>query len=455
MTEKTINSKILIIDDEDLFREDLASLLNDEGFECVTASDGEKGIKKAQDFAPDIILCDISMPGKTGIDTLDDLKRLYPDICIIMITAFGSLETSLEAFRKGVSDYILKPLVFEDVLQKIRNLLKYQELTQEVAHLRRTLSIQKVPSNIIGNSDAIKGIKELIHKVAPTNSTVLIKGESGTGKEVIANAIHEASERSKNLFVAVNCAAIPDTLLESELYGHQKGSFTGAIKDKQGLFEVANKGTLFLDEISEMPLDQQAKLLRAIEERVIRPVGGIQPISIDVRIIVSTNRDLACWVREDKFRKDLYYRLQVLEITTTPLRDRKNDIPFLIEHFIKMLNQQLKKNFFGVDREAMRILLAYSWPGNVRELINTLERSMILGSSEYICVADLPSDITGSIQFPEISANLRYALKAFEREHIRQVLSETGGNREETAKQLGINVATLYRKLSDLDLKDK
>jgi len=455
MTGKNINAKILIIDDEDLFREDLAALLKDEGFECVTASDGEQGIKKAQDFAPDIILCDISMPGKTGIDILDDLKRLCPDICIIMITAFGSVETSIEAFRKGVSDYILKPLVLEDVLQKIYKFLKYQELTQEVAHLRRTLSAQMAPSNIIGNSNAIKEIKELIHKVARTNSTVLIKGESGTGKEVIANAIHQTSKQSKNRFVAVNCASITDTLLESELYGHQKGSFTGAIKDKQGLFEVANKGTLFLDEISEMPFDQQAKLLRAIEERVIQPVGGTQPVPIDVRIIASTNRDLVRWVREGRFRKDLYYRLRVVEITTIPLRDRKNDIPLLIEHFIKMLNQQLKKNFFGVDREAMRILLAYSWPGNVRELLNTLERSMILGSSEYISVADLPSDIAGSVQFPEISENLRGALKAFEREHIRQVLIETEGNREETARLLGINVATLYRKLSDLDLKSK
>jgi two-component system response regulator PilR (NtrC family) len=452
MIEKTINAKILIIDDEELFREDLAVLLKDEGFECLTASDGEKGINLAQNFAPDIILCDISMPGKTGIDILDELKCYCPDAGIIIITAFGSLETSIAAFRKGASDYILKPLVFEDVLQKIRKFLKYQEMIQEVAYLRRTLSIHGSPSNIIGNSDVIKEIKELIHKVAPTNSTVLIKGESGTGKEVIANAIHEASKRNKNRFVAVNCAAIQGALLESELYGHRKGSFTGAIKDKEGLFEVANRATLFLDEIAEMPLDQQAKLLRAIEEKVIQPVGETKPISIDVRIITSTNRDLIDLVKMGKFRKDLYYRLRVVEISAPPLRNRKNDIPLLIEHFIKMLNQQLKKHYLGVDREAMKILLAYSWPGNVRELLNTLERSMIVGSGEYVCLGDLPSDIAGSFQVPRISSNLRVTLKTFEREHIRQILKETRGNREETARQLGINVATLYRKLSDLDL---
>lgn len=447
-------SKVLIIDDEELFREDLALLLREKGFQCYTAVNGEDGIIKATEKSPDVILSDINMPGRSGIDIISDLKRVCPECCLIMITSFGSMQTAIDAFRKGASDYILKPLVIEDVLQKINRYIEYRNMYLEIGHLRRELSYQGTSSDLKGESSAIEKVRKTIHKVANLDTTILVTGESGTGKEVVARSIHEASDRKDKPFVAVNCAALSLNLLESELFGHKKGSFTGAIKDKKGLFETASGSTLFLDEISETPLELQVKLLRVLEEREVLPVGATIKIPIDVRVISSTNRDLKEWVQSRNFREDLYFRLNVLEIRIPALRERISDIPILIELFITKINYRLNKKYKGIDTEALRHLMAYAWPGNVRELLNVIERAMILGDGTMITHSDFSSDIVeANSNEPTFGGNLQEAVKAYEREYLRQKLSDTNGNREETAALLGINVATLYRKLAEYGLK--
>lgn len=449
-----MSAKVLIIDDEDLFREDLAELFAGQGYECRTAADGNHGVAVAEEFGPDVVLCDVVMPGRSGIEVLEEIVRVCPESCVIMLTAYGTLETAVEAFREGASDYILKPFVLEDVLQKIVRYLQHRALLVEVRRLRRELSYQIGPIPLMGESELMRQVFAWIEKVSQTDSTVLLTGESGTGKELVARAIHEASTLREGPFVAVNCAALSPSLLENELFGHVKGAFTGADRDRPGLFEAAAGGTLFLDEISEMPLDLQAKLLRAIEQKEVVRVGSTRPICVKVRIIASSNRDLKRQVQGGKFRADLFFRIYVVEIHLPPLRERRKDIPLLVEHFIKKYNERLKKNFLGVDNEVMRILLAYPWPGNVRELENVIERAMILATGDFLGVGDLPPDITGSVQFPDLSDNLREAVKAYEREHIRQVLLSAGGNREEAARRLGVNPSTLYRKMAELSIQD-
>jgi DNA-binding NtrC family response regulator len=443
---------LLLIDDEDLFREDLASLLRQEGFACRTASSGEEGLRVAEEEIPDIVLCDLIMPGMGGLDVVDGLAKLCPETCVMVLTAYGSMETAVEAFRKGAVDYILKPVVQQDLVLKVRRCLEHRRLRQEVRYLRRHLSEVSVGTNLVGKSPAMIAARSTIQKIASAESTVLITGESGTGKEVVARAIHESGPGPERPFVAVNCAALPRDLFESELFGHVRGAYTGAHRDKAGFFEVAEGGTLFLDEISELPLDLQPKLLRAIELQEITRVGSTRPISIHARIIATTNRDLKKEITEGRFREDLYYRIRVVELTLSPLRERREDIPLLVEHLLNRHHSRLKRLVLGVDHEAMRVLMAAPWPGNVRELDNVLERSVLLSEGEFLTLSDLPPELTGTVTCPSLSDDFRAAVRAYEREHIRQVLAASGGNREEAARRLGVNASTLYRRLKEFGL---
>ena len=449
-----MDTRILIIDDEAMFREDLATLLTEEGYTCQTASDAEMGLEAARTYQPDVVLCDIVMPGLTGVEALASLVEICPSACIMMITAHGTLDTAVEAFRKGAYDYVLKPLVLEDVFRKIERFVEHRRLVDELRVLRR--SIQPTgpeESGMVGDSPAFRRMIELVDRAADTDATVLIRGESGTGKELVARALHERSSRSNHTFVALNCAALPEHLMESELFGHKKGAFTGADSDREGLLEVANKGTLLLDEVTEMPLVLQAKLLRVVEQKEIRRLGDNRVTKVDTRFVASTNRDLKRAVEDGVFREDLLYRLRVMEIELPPLRERREDIPGLVTHFVKRLNREMKKQVLGGDAEVMRILMAYGWPGNIRELENAVERAMILTQDEYIGVRDLPPDLAGDVTAPEMSDNLRDAVRAYERAHIVQILAGCDGNREAAARKLGINPSTLYRKMADLQIE--
>lgn len=448
-----MSAKVLIIDDEELFCKDFASLLRQEGYECKTALDGEEGLALAEEFSPDVIFCDIVLPARGGVELLDEITQVCPESCVMMITAYETLETAVEAFRKGAYDYIMKSsLVIEDVLQKIERFMEYKRLHQEVKFLRREMSLDVESLSMVGQSDAMKKVFNLIEKVAPTKSTVLISGESGTGKELVARAVHKMSDFCEQPFIAINCAGIQESLLESELFGHLKGAFTGAVKDKEGFFELAGEGTVFLDEIAEMPLALQSKLLRVLEQKEFFPVGGTKLIPLKARVIASTNKNLKELMKAGKFREDLFFRIAVFEIHLPPLRERRSDIPLLTEQFVRKFNKELKQKCLGVDNEAMRRLLSYSWPGNVRELKNVIERAMILSQEDYITVANLPSEITNSSQFLKYSDDLQDAIRVFEREHIRKVLQKSNGNKEETARRLGIDSSTLYRKISKLGL---
>ncbi len=449
-----MNSKVLIIDDENLFREDLATLLRRKGYECETASDGQKGMSALEQFGPDVVLCDIVMPGKGGIEVLEEIKRTSPETLVIMITAYGSLETAVKAFRQGAADYISKPFMLEDVLQKIQRLIEHRRLSQEVMFLRREISQAASELSLIGQSEPIKKVLESIKLVAKTRSTVLLQGESGTGKEVAARLVRSMGSGLELPFVAINCAGIPHELLESELFGHVRGAFTGAVADKAGFFQLAGEGIVFLDEVSEMPLSLQSKLLRVLEEKEFYRVGGTKAIPFKSRLIVSTNRNLRQLTEAGTFREDLYFRIAVFEIVLPALRARSSDIPLLVDHFIKQFNREMKRRCFGVGNEVIAKLMAYPWPGNVRELRNVIEHGMIRNSGDYISLEDLPAEITGGSEFPKYSQNLRQAMHAYEAEHIRRVLLDCRGNREETARRLEINPSTLYRKMTELNISE-
>ncbi len=446
-----MSGRILLIDDEELFREDLARILREEGFACETAAGGKDGLSAAEHEAPDLVLCDIAMPEMDGIEVTSRIAASFPEVPIILITAYGTLDTAIQAFRCGASDYLLKPVVLEDLLVRIRRALQFRTTLSELRYLRRELSETHFGAQLIGMHPSIQAIHHTLEKVAQTDSTVLITGESGTGKEVVARALHEAGCGAERPFIAVNCAAVPRELVESELFGHARGAFTGAVQEKPGLFELANGGTLFLDEIGELPLELQPKLLRAVEQGQLRRVGGTLSVPFQARIVAATSRDLKAEVSAGRFRADLYYRIRVVDIQLPPLRERRNDIPLLVNHILPRLNARLKRRVIGVDQAAITLLTGAPWPGNVRELENILERALILAEGEYIGVCDLPPDVTVAQCCPEVSENLRAAVRTFELQHIRQVLSATGGNREQAALRLGVNPSTLYRRLKDLE----
>ncbi len=445
-----MSAYVLLIDDEDLFREDLASLLREEGFVCRTAPDGEQGLERVEEAMPDVVLCDLVMPGIDGVEVVDRLSARAPGVPVILLTAHGTMDTALEAFRKGAADYLLKPVNPDELVRKVRRTLEHQRLRREVRYLRRELSEASTGTRLVGRSPAMAEVERWIEKVAPVETTVLVSGESGTGKELVARAIHGAGPRRDGPFVAVNCAALPRELFESELFGHVRGAFTGAHRDRPGYFELARGGTLFLDEVSELPLDLQPKLLRAIEQAEVLPVGGDRTVPTDLRILAATNRRLEREIDEGRFREDLYFRLRVVEIVLPPLRERREDIPLLAEHLVHRLNRRLKRRLLGVEPDAVQALMAAPWRGNVRELENVLERTMILAEGETLTFADLPADLTGSSPPAPVSDDLREAVRTFERQHILRVLAEAEDNREEAARRLGVDASTLYRRLKDL-----
>ena len=451
-----MSNHVLIVDDDDIVRESLGIALKNRGFLCEQANDGTEALACITNSDFDVAITDIEMPKMNGIELIERAAHIQSNLSFIVITAYASVETAIDALRKGAYDYLLKPLNFEDVAIKVQKLIEHKELVAENQALRQEINAQYDFANIIGDSAAIKKVFHAIRMVSGSESNVLISGNSGTGKELVARAIHYNSNRPKGRLVAINCGALTETLIESELFGHKRGAFTGAISDKDGLFKTASKGSLFLDEISEMPLTSQAKLLRAIENKEILPVGGSTPIKVDVRIIAATNCDLSKKVEEGKFRKDLYYRLNVIEIHLPSLSERRKDIPLLVHHFVEKYNRQMNKNVTRIEPDLLQELMHRRWKGEVRELENFIERLMIFAKGNRLSMKDLPHDI---IHLPPSrssaaeSSTLKKAVEQFEREFILAQLAKHGYHRGHTARSLGIGAATLYRKMNQLGIE--
>lgn len=448
---------VLIADDESGIRESLTIILEDEGYTCTAVKDGEEAINAIQDKSFDIIISDLKMPKKGGLDVLEYALKNSSDTLTIIITAHATIETAIKALRKGAADYILKPLDFDEVLIRIENLMEHKNVVQENKYLREQIDQEYNFNHIIGESGAMKRIYKMVKRVSNANSNVLITGKSGTGKELVARAIHSHSDRSKKPFLAINCGAIPEDLVESELFGHKKGAFTGAESDKDGVFVAANGGTVFLDEIAEIPLNLQVNLLRVLQEREVKPVGSNQTLNFNTRIISATNKDLEKEVENGNFRDDLYYRLNVVEIGLPPLEERREDIPLLAHHFLNKYNKELKRNLKGISSEAMSALMAYTWKGQVRELENVIERSVLLSDNDYLQVEDLPNafkDVAESSPIDMDNQTLDKAVQVFEKHHIASMLRRTDGNKSEAARLLGIDPSTLYRKMERLGLSE-
>ena len=406
-------------------------------------------ILKKEEF--DVIVTDLKMKGLKGLDLLEEAKKVAPLTPVIIITAFGTMESAIKAMKMGAYDYITKPFQMEELVLTVKKALENRLLKREVVRLKKEVESRYHFHNLIGKSPSMQKIYDLIERISDTSSNVLITGESGTGKELVAKAIHYNGIRKEGPFIAVNCAAIPETLLESELFGYKKGAFTDAKSDKKGLIFEANEGTLFLDEITEMASTLQAKLLRVIEEKEVRPLGDTNSYPIDVRIISTSNRDIESLIQQDRFREDLYYRLKVIDIELPPLRDRREDIPLLVQHFINKFSQDLKKNVSGVSEEALKIFLNYSWPGNVRELENVIQRAIALGQHEIILPEDLPPSMLQETDKNVLKKAVqeKYTIDQLEKEYIRRILVEVGGNKSKAAEILGLDRKTLYRKLQD------
>ncbi|HVR83509.1 MAG TPA: sigma-54 dependent transcriptional regulator [Planctomycetota bacterium] len=440
-------AKILLADDERDFRSSVAEALRTDGHDVQECSTTDEALLSVRKEAYDILLTDLRMPGKTGLELLREAASRLPDAILIVLTAYGSLESAVEALRIGAHDYMQKPLRIEGLQRKIRLLLQHQETIAENRFLRGALETGASPTGLVGGSPAMAELHRLILKVAPTDSTVLILGETGTGKELVARAIHHASPRKDRPFVAVNCGAIPETLLESELFGHIRGAFTGADRDKRGLFEVAGSGTIFLDEIGEMPLSLQPKVLRVLETREILRVGSTQPLKVSGRIVAATHRNLKQMVDQGLFRADLYYRLCVFEIEIAPLRSRVEDIDVIARHLLSRLSRAMNRPSPSLDPAARAALEQYRWPGNVRELANVLERALILNDGGTIQLADFPGFLVTSK--PSLEDDLKSARQAFERAHILRVLDKCAGDKRRAAELLGIDLSSLYRKLDE------
>lgn len=435
--------KILVIDDEYIIRESLSDWFGDEGYETLTAEDAESGLKILEAENPEIILVDLIMPGIDGIEFLRRAKEIRSDTEIIVMTAYASISTAITAIREGAYDYIEKPFTLERINLILEKLVNHRKLVAENLSLQEKLEEKNKTDDIITRSPRMRQIIELTKIVAASNATVLVTGESGTGKELIARAIHSNSPRSKKPFIAVSCAALPESLLESELFGHEKGAFTGANNRRKGKIELAHQGTLFLDEIGDVSPNIQIHLLRVLEEREFSRVGGNELIKVDVRIVSATNRDLQAALKDDRFREDLYYRLNVVTIDLPPLRERTEDILLLAEHFLQEFARENMKKVTSISKEVKEFLFKYPWPGNVRELENTIERAVILTRDEEIQIGDLLQKNSPLVKATPQS----YTLKEVESTHIRNVLSETNGNYSQAAKLLGISRVTLYNKV--------
>lgn len=448
--------KILVVDDEDIIRESLSFILKKEGYIVEEAANGQIAYDKIIENFFDIVITDIEMPIMRGIELLEKVSSFNTQTAFIVITAYGSLDTAIKALRSGASDYLLKPIEFDELLFKVKKIIETKKIISENLILKKEFMRSFDFSRLVGKSSAMQRIFEMIETVAETDSTVLITGNSGTGKELVARAIHQNSRRKNKPFVAVNCGAISENLIESELFGHKRGSFTGAISDKEGFLKAADGGTLFLDEISEMPLQLQVKLLRVIQEKELTPVGTTYSIPIDVRFLASTNRNLMTEISEGRFREDLYYRLNVVELHLPSLKERKEDIPFLADHFVNKYRTEMGKNIKGIEESASRALMNYEWRGEVRELENIIERSVIFCKRDFITKEDLPTYIysnSNEIQLPDKPGALEDFVRKIEREYILKTLETNGFDKEKTAKLLNLGLSTLYRKIKELGIE--
>ncbi len=445
--------RILVVDDEKVMRDGCHRVLSDAKYQVETVSSGEDAITMARTIPFDLVLLDLKMPGMDGLEALRLLKEHDPEIVVIMITGYPDIETAVEAIKVGAYDYVPKPFTPMDLRLAVERALEKRRLCLENECLRRQLGTRNELGRIIGDSKPMRKIFEMVRKIAPTDSTVLILGESGTGKELIARAIHDNSLRKDKEFVVIDCGALVETLLESELFGHVKGSFTGATHTKHGSLELANGGTFSFDEVANLSLNMQSKLLRVIQEREIKPVGSERKIPIDVRILAATNRDLREAIREKTFREDLFYRLSVFPIRLPPLRERKDDIPLLVEHFMEKHNKKKKKGAITVAEETMELILKYPWPGNVRELENVMERALILTDDSVIVPGNLPSYIREQGRYKGDTSSLRpVTLKAMEKQHIEYVLGKTNWNKSKAARLLDIDRKTLHQKINRYSL---
>ncbi len=458
-----MSNKVLIVDDEIKMRRVLQISLEEDGYDVHEAKSGEDAEKKLSADSFNLVIADMKMPGISGVDLLRKIKKTDPGISFIIMTAYGTVQSAVEAMKLGAFDYILKPFDIDEMKITVSRALDVKQLKKEKKLQQEEFRDKYAFSNIVGGSRGIKDVCGMIKEVADVNSNVLIYGESGTGKELVARALHFGGNRAERPFVAVNCAAIPETLLESELFGHARGAFTGAQSEHTGKFELADGGSLFLDEISAMSPSLQSSLLRVLETRTFEKVGGVKSISVDVRIIAATNTDLRGKIRDKTFREDLYYRLNVVPINIPPLRERKEDIPMIADHFIGLYNLELKKNIAGISKEAVKVLMSYEWPGNVRELENVIERAVVLSKEEIIGVESLPEDIKtagGSLFPPNMSAkpyneSKKELLEAFEREYFSGLLEKAEGNISEASRLAGIDRKNFYEKIGRLGLNGK
>jgi DNA-binding NtrC family response regulator len=437
---------VLIAEDEALLRRILAGLLEGEGYRVVTAGDGREALERFAAERVDLVLTDIRMPGIEGLDLLDRLKSVDPDVLVIVMTAFSSVDSAVAALRKGAYDYVVKPFVNDDVLASVRNALRQRELFLENRALRRELDRQHSFDRIIGSSDALGELFRLVGKVAGTNASILITGESGTGKELVARAVHFNSRRADGPFLAVNCGALNENLLEAELFGYEKGAFTGAAARREGLLKAADGGTLFLDEVGEVTPAVQVKLLRALQEREVLPVGSREPVAFDARVVAATNRDLDEEVRAGRFREDLFYRLSVIPVKVPPLRERRGDIPLLARHFSARFSAEMGVEPRDFEPAALAALASYDWPGNIRELMNAVEHAVAL-STDRIGQEHLPPRLRAVRPATNDPDGLVPTLDEVERGHILWVLGRAAGNKTRAAELLGIDLSTLYRKL--------
>jgi DNA-binding NtrC family response regulator len=442
-------STILIAEDEELLRQELSDAISDEGYRVFTANDGVSALSLLKSQSIQLVITDLRMPRTNGLDLIRSGRESSPETQFIIMTAFGSMETAIEAIRAGAIDYVLKPLAMDELLAKVNRVMETVELRANNRMLKRDLDRKLGTLEMVGQSAALGKIRELIRKVGPTRSPVLITGESGTGKELIARAIHAMGLSKNEPFVPINCAAIPESLLESELFGHQKGAFTGAVSDSEGLFRSARKGTLFLDEIGELPVSLQAKLLRVLEDKMIHAVGSSKQVPFEARVVAATNRNLKEEISKSTFREDLYFRLAVLELHSPPLRERTADIPLLVAHFIQRFNRELSRSYTGVEDAAMQRMRSSSWKGNIRELQNTIERAMILGTEPLLLESDLVPASQSMTTFSSDSKELKEAVRLFEQAHIKHVLSLCNDDKKQAAKDLGISLSSLYRSLGD------
>lgn len=451
-----MGGSVLLAEDEPILRESLGQLLRDEGYEVTLAGDGQEAYELVLSRAFDLVLTDVRMPRMDGLSLLGNVQRVAPQTPVVVITAFGTVDNAVGAMKAGASDYLLKPVQFEDVLVRVKRAMEIGEMRRERRVLTEQLAAGSTFHNIIGESEGVKRLFETARKLSAVRSSVLILGESGTGKELFARAIHYNGITRDKPFVAVNCGAIPESLIESELFGHRKGAFTGAVRDRVGYFEASSGGTLFLDEISTLPLGVQSSLLRVLEERVVVPVGDTRPKAVDVRIIAASNQDPHTLCREGKFREDLLYRLDVVRLHLPPLRQRREDIPLLAHHFLEKYSREMSRKLQGITNAAMRALLSHEWRGNVRELENVIERAVIFAEGREVDEQDLPFAASAGGGNAE---DLKEAISQFEKQHIVYCLRRHGYDKAEAARHLGIGVSSLYRKLDELgipkDLQDR